>query len=264
MEGLRRFLAAGVLLVLLLPSSAGARGATADGRGTYRPTPVEDAEDCRPWVPAAYATSATGNGQTISLDVLVLVDGAAKTDVDAIVAGAARIYSPLRVTLAATPRKWVADPALPTRVEANNLIAAARTSLGGARPAGFDLVHVVTTRDLVHGGEPITGYADCIGGVRYPTRAFSLSEAPIATRSVGPVNLYVDGTTETFAHEIGHILGARHEHANCAQGAGADDAANRDPSVCTLMTNNMELQSPNFGTLESLVVRGHTERYATP
>ncbi|HWC14072.1 MAG TPA: M12 family metallo-peptidase [Actinomycetota bacterium] len=268
MEGLRRFATAGVvLLALLVPSSAGAAAFGPDGGRALRGTAVADTDHCNPTTPAAYATTPTGNGQTINLDVLVLVDGTvapAKTEVDNTIAGIGRIYSPLRLPLVATAKRWIADPATAQRVDAPTLVNAARASLGGARPTAFDLVHILTTRELTYGGEPVIGYADCIGGVRYADRAFSVSTIPVRTSSVGPVNLFVDGTVETAAHEIGHLLGARHQHASCAEGAGADDAANRDPSACTLMINYPELQSPKFGLLESLVVRGYTERYATP
>lgn len=268
MEGVRRFATTGaVVLGLLVPGTAGAAAFGPDGGRSLRAAPVEDAEDCNETLPARYAATPTGNGQAINLDVLVLVDGTvapAKSDVDRTIAGIARIYSPLRLPVLATARRWAADPATPQRVEATALVDAARGSLGGARPAGFDVVHILTSRELTYGGSTVVGYADCIGGIRYPARAFSVSTIPVGTNSVGPVNLFVDGTVETAAHEIAHLLGARHQHASCAEGIGADDVANRDASACTLMMNYPELQSPKFGLLESLVVRGYAEGYATP
>lgn len=258
--------AAGVLalLMLLAPSTAGATALGPDGGATTRLARASDSEDCEPTVPQAYSTTPTGNGQTISLDILVLVDGAPKTDTDTTLAGIARIYSPLRVNVVPTFKRWALDPATPTRIAATELIAAARGTLGGQRPAGIDVVHILTNRDLTYGSATITGYADCIGGVRDPARAFSVSKLPSEPRAIGPANFYIDSAVEIAAHEIGHLLGARHEHANCAQGAGADDVTNREPSVCTLMTNYMELQSPSLGLLESLVIRGYAERYAGP
>ena len=268
MEGLRRFLPSAVmLLALLVPGSAGASAFGPDGGRSVATLSGNDAEECDgAVVPANLASGSTGDGQNISLDVLVLLDvhdAAKKVDVEATLAGAARIYAPLRITLAQTVKKMTLAPTTPATIEATDLIDLARTSVGGARPTAVDVVHILTTRELTSDDEPVVGYADCIGGVRYPTRSFSVSSIPVESSSVGPVNIYVDGTVETVAHEIGHLLGARHEHANCAEGTGAEDVGKTDPSACTLMSRFLELQSPDFGTLESLVVRGYAEDYAT-
>jgi hypothetical protein len=86
----------------------------------------------------------------------------------------------------------------------------------------------------------------------------------VPAESLGPLNFYIDGPAKVFGHEIGHLLGARHEHANCAEGAGVDDATTREPSTCTLMINYLDLQSLRFGTPEGMIVRGHAEAYAAP
>jgi hypothetical protein len=125
-------------------------------------------------------------------------------------------------------------------------------------------VFVLTTKDIYINGGDATGYADCIGGIRYPNRSFALGEAVVPTETVGPLNFYLKGAAKVMAHEIGHLLGARHEHANCAQGVGVEDVFTSEPSACTLMVAYMDFQSLRFGTPEAMIVRAHAESYAAP
>jgi len=55
-------------------------------------------------------------------------------------------------------------------------------------------------------------------------------------------------------HELGHLAGARHEDANCAESAGM--AAQGQPG-CTIMFANGSLQTGSFSTSETAFIR-HT------
>ncbi len=249
----RRFgaLVAAIALVVAIPAAA-------DARGVNR---VDRAEDCDDYVPAVYSTSTTGSA--IRIDVVVLLDGVAKTDASEIMTKAGESYAPLGITLVPNYRKFTSPPELAatTTADPGAMIAAAKAAVGGVRPPDSDVVYLMTTKDLVLPPNDVAGYADCIGGIRYPNRAFAVGEAIAAPQAVGPVTFYVDGPAKTAAHEIGHLLGARHEHANCVEGIHPSDVSGLDPTPCTVMTNFLDLQSWNFGALEGRVIRGYAEAF---
>ena len=103
--------------------------------------------------------------------------------------------------------------------------------------------------------------ADCIGGVRFPERAFSISEAnPASTYE----DVVADMAAKVAAHEIGHVMGGKHEHSNCIEG---DQQANPGgPGRCTLMNPGtamlFSMQAINFGSIEAPVIRGHAVDFA--
>lgn len=239
-------------------------------------TKVDDnPEECSEPIPATYSTAVAGPSPTISLDVLVLLDGIEEETAAQAVAQAAKPFAALDVTLTPTyealnvkPDSERVDATTGKRgpaIEAQALVAAARDELGGARPEGIDVVYVMTAKDLYLGAgdADIAGWADCIGGVRYPKRAFAVGETPSPFNSLG-LNYYLDATAKVLAHEIGHLLGAHHQYANCAQGAGGEDVTRMEPAVCTLMFAYLDLQSLHFGVIEDAVIRGHAEDYASP
>ena len=123
---------------------------------------------------------------------------------------------------------------------------------------------MLTTKDLVMPQDDVSGYADCIGGIRYPNRAFAVGEAIESPAAVGPVTFYVDGPAKTAAHEIGHLLGARHEHANCVEGIQPSDISGLDPTPCTVMTNYLDFRSWNFGAIEARIIRGYAQAFGAP
>lgn len=219
---------------------------------------MDRAENCNELTPESLQPAA---GTNINLDVLVLLDEVARPSAEAIFDVVADAYVPSRITLVPTYKKATFDPAV-TRAEA--LIDAARTASGGARPAGTDAVYVLTSKNITIGSGDVVGYADCIGGIRYPSRAFAVGEATEAPENTGGLNFYVDGPAKVAAHELGHLLGGRHEQANCAEGASTDDVNKREATVCTLMSNYLDFQSNEFGRLESSVIRSYAERYAGP
>jgi hypothetical protein len=230
-----------------------------------------EAEDCEENVPVATAANLTDpGGTTIDLQVLVLLDGIARTDAEAIMTKAAQSYAALDIALLPTFKKFAAPAQRGTSVtesrsaEAMTLIAEAKQAAGGRRPEGADVVYLMTDKDITIEGDPgAAGYADCIGGIRYPTRAFAVGEGLDEVVDLG-VRFYIDGAAKVAAHEIGHLLGAHHHYSNCVEGATTADATNRDPSICTLMTNFVDFQDLYFGSFEAIVVRGHAENFARP
>ncbi|HVE74337.1 MAG TPA: zinc-dependent metalloprotease family protein [Mycobacteriales bacterium] len=241
--------------------------------------------------PAATSTAHLTGAKAISLDVLVLVDVARGAEIAATRDRKAReaaerklyasvrkslivgttSYDPLDITLKyddfallqplvkGKPRVRTDDP--------EKIIALAKTQLGGKRRGDVDVVYVVTDRDLrVAGfGNAVAGLADCIGGVALPDRAFAVGETGVLTddggRGIGPVTFYKDLTAKIAAHEIGHLFGGHHHYQEC--GTAAPTAVGRgELGPCTLMTNAADFQTFPFSTLNSIVVRGHAEKWA--
>lgn len=112
-----------------------------------------------------------------------------------------------------------------------------------------------------------------IGGIRWPDTSFFVVsdirniEDP-QTGTTGRLNALglnpnVDATAEVFAHEMGHLMGAHHHYANCAEG-NVSSAGPSDLSPCTLMFPAVNFASLNFAALEGATVRGHAVNYAKP
>lgn len=255
-------LLAGVFVTLALTPVAGARGPRAGGHQR-----IDTAQDCDEYVPEKVKILTGNPGDAISLDIMVLHDGIDKLAAETIVTKAARSYAPLNITFTPTYKKvtFPADPgSAPATAAVTDLLSAAKGLSGGVRPAKSDVVLVLTNKDIYLSSGDVVGYSECVGGVRYADRAFAIAEAFDQQETLSGLNLYMDLPAKTAAHEIGHLLGARHEHANCVEGAGTEAVANREPSVCTLMTPYIDLQSRRFGALESGVIRAHAESYAAP
>lgn len=221
----------------------------------------EDPNVCLEAVPAGLGLPGiTDIGQTVSLDVAVLLDGVPVGEGDQIMAKAAESYAPLKVDLNVVSYQNVSF----TGTEGADIIQQAKNLFGGNRPAGADLVYVLTSKDITSDGDTgLAGLADCIGGVRFAHHAFAVGEAAgIDPAPAGPFFLNVDAHPEVAAHELGHLMGAHHHYANCVEGNLSGDPT--DLSPCTLMFNFVDLQSLNFSVLEGAVVRGHAVKYASP
>lgn len=203
----------------------------------------------------------------VSLDLHVLADrGVSEARAAEVVAQAQRTYTPLNINLNIVGSQHVSF----TGVDPLDLIAQAKSVFGGSRPAGSDLVVMVTSADLAlaPSGNGVAGLADCIGGVRYADRAFMVVEDiaqtfdyPDEGFDVFGVALSTQLTAKAFAHEVGHLLGAHHHYGNCTEGAVA--ALDQDYAPCTVMlTVIVDFLSHRFGTVNGAVVRGHAEEWA--
>jgi hypothetical protein len=185
---------------------------------TSRPvqSPLEnDTQDCLEAAPAAVsATGITDNGDRISLDVLVLLDGLTKARGVEVMTKAAQAYAPLGIKLKSRFRKvnFSSDGNYASLFD--EMIKA----VDGKRPKATDVVYLLTGKDLYDidsNGErnyDISGVAYCIGGVRYPDAAFAIGEG------ASPWEVELNDATfsaKTAAHEIGHVMGAQHHYGNC-------------------------------------------------
>ncbi len=222
---------------------------------------AEDPNVCLEAIPVSLGIPGiTDAGQTVSLDVAVLLDGVALGDANLLMIKAAEAYAPLKVDLNVVSYASVNF----TGTEGAAIIQQAKNHFGGRRPAGSDLVYVLTSKDITTDGDTgLAGLADCIGGVRFAHHAFAVGEAVgIDPSPLGPFVLNVDAHPEVAAHELGHLMGAHHHYANCVEGFLSGDPT--DLSPCSLMFNFVDLQSLNFSTIEGITVRGHAVKHASP
>lgn len=268
-----------LLAALVLVALAAAGSPSGAGVRLPRLFEFEPELDCvQPEGPAAVgvpvAVEPLGLGANVDLDVYVLLEGVEATVAGQIFAAAAQSYAPHGITLKAGGYEAVSftgDDVTP--LNPASLMAQAKSHMGGARPAGYDVVFLLTSKDIgidleVLPGEhvreyAILGVADCIGGIRYPTRAFAVGEIEEAGFPFLGLQWFPTTTSLIVAHEVGHLMGAQHHYANCVEGA-PHSAENSSVTPCDLMFNSAEFNSPNFGVLNSVVVRGHAEEWATP
>lgn len=239
------------------------------------PEAVFDVEvDCSATPPAAFSSHAVDGDREVVVDVAVLLDGITRSRARNLMARAAAPYAELNVTLAAAYYKPVVirpdtkgSGEVRPSVDAGRALSQVKSALGGKRPMGIDVVHVLTSKDLTlpnYGSTPV-GVAECAGGVQWDDKSFSISEdRGIDAYSLDAPGLtnFTEGPAETIAHEIGHLLGGLHEHKSCVEGASAKDATDRDPSPCTIMSDVVDVASLRFGALEGVVVRGYALEFA--
>lgn len=213
--------------------------------------------ECLEPVPAAIGLDL---GQTIRLSVFTLLDGVSRERGEEVLAKAAEAYAPLNVVLESRFRtvSFTGD-------DAQGLIDQGKAFFGGERPRGTDVVYVLTSKEIQSGGNAaVAGLADCIGGVRFPDRAFAVGENIAENRPLGPFVTTVNGTAAVAAHEIGHLMGAHHHYANCVEGIDPDELLRQELTPCTLMFNAVNTVSLKFSTVNTAVVRGHAVEYAAP
>ena len=237
-------------------------GGTYDGVAVLQHgSPTDVTRECLEPVPAGLGIAGiTDAGQPVTLDLIVLLDGVAQADAEAKIGRAAAAYRSVKMPFSVSYRAvdFATD-------DANALIQLAKNLYGGQRPSGTDLVYVLTNKNIqVDGEDGVAGLADCIGGVRYPTRAFAVGEDFAGPPDqIGPFTLMNDATAKIAAHELGHLMGGHHHYANCVEGLTTEGEYN-ELSPCTLMFNFVDFQSINFSTLNQVVVRGHAVGYAQP
>ena len=243
--GIRRVLVAAVVVVV-----SGLAALPADARAQRAPIDFPDTDvllgQCLQLAPHTISLTS----ERVQLDVRVLLDGVSRHDGATAVTAMRRAYSPLGIQVVATY-----DELRLQGTAASGLLAQAKAAYGGRRPAGADVVYVLTDKDIVSSsvtGGQLAGLADCIGGIRYPKYAFAVGEMG----SVSGPGL-VNGTGKTMAHEIGHLLGAHHHYASPEGLLDGDVTA-----PLSLMGPVIDLIALRFSTLEALMVRGHAQKYA--
>jgi hypothetical protein len=211
------------------------------------------------------AADGTDTAGRISLDVLVYLDGVTESEAQAIFERAdEESYAPLGIDLRVAEFRahtFGTDDGIA-------IINATKRLVGGARPAGVDIVEALVGHDIQQlGQKPIAGIADCIGGVAHADRAFLVAEAhPPTDVAIGPIVFDYAAAAHVTAHEIGHLLGGQHHYANCVEGVDPDDVHEDhvEGSPCTLMFNAADFLGGDFDTLNGLIVRGSVARYAQP
>jgi hypothetical protein len=132
----------------------------------------------------------------------------------------------------------------------------------GERPAGIDVVHVVT--DEFSGG-----YSDCIGGVAYLERGFSTGNAHYNSSGLTGVGATIDIVPAGLiaAHEIGHELGGQHQMVSCTEAApqqAQHPASDGWTGACTEMGPLALQDSETWSALEKATIRSYVHRYAHP
>ena len=241
---------AGALLGLPLPVAL---------PGSGEPIELGHLPECLEAVPAALSLPAPGR-DVVRLDVRVLLDGVSPARGQEVFETARGAYAPLSIALTAT-----FEQVSFTGASAGGLLEQAKGRFGGARPAGTDIVYVLTAKDIEdQAQDSVAGLADCIGGVAFADRAFAVGEVfDPDTSALGSIVLARQLTARVAAHEIGHLMGAHHHYANCVEGI-LSGLGQGELSPCTLMFNAADVASLEFSTLNGLVVRGHAEAYARP
>lgn len=143
------------------------------------------------------------------------------------------------------------------------LIADAKEQYGGSRPADADVVYVGTD-DLASG--VAAGQADCVGGAAYDSHAFASGDLYRGREPSVILGLnFNDSLGEfTFGHEIGHLLGAHHHFANCAESLPTYSVFGDVTDTCTLMINDNSLGQNLFSSVNGMVVRGYAEEFIGP
>lgn len=250
-----------VLAVGLATSLAPATGTTVP-----LPTPIDyGLIRCTVPTPAGVHVPVVDTDDEVTLSIHVVLDrGFSQTRATQILNRMKPAYAPLHVAIAAAGFRSMTL----SGSDSQGLIDQARERLGGARPAGSDVVLVLTPQNLTAPGlgDAVIGQADCIGGIRWPDRAFMVMEdLGDGDYGLGPIRFPGNVAAKTIAHELGHLLGAQHHFANCAEGIPSEVGTDRvEVSPCTLMFNSADLISINFGALEGAVVRAYAEQFARP
>lgn len=149
-------------------------------------------------------------------------------------------------------------------MEGREAIDLARKQYGGSRPAGTDVVYVLSDRDLTSGGDSsLAGLADCIGGIHHGTTAFATGELDRDPEiDLVVADAYVEFSAKVAAHEVGHLLGAHHHYQACGPYAVTNYLDGHGIGGCTLMTNFVDFVTFPFSPTNQAVVRGHAEAHA--
>lgn len=206
-------------------------------------------------------TEPQDTGQKVILDVLVLLDlgGNLTRELgEAIMEKSKEAYAPLGIEMRFDYRK-VKFP----RSSGNIMLSNTAAAVGGEVPPGYDVVHTLTDSD---GLSNVGGQADCIGGVRYRDRAFSVSRALLDRKLIyvggpNPIEgrMINDYAAKIVAHEIGHTMGGHHHYGNCVEA----EPEKYEGQSCTVMLDPSPFPKELiFGEVNGAIIRAHAVRYA--
>jgi hypothetical protein len=207
------------------------------------------------------ATEPEDNGQPVILDVLVLLDlgeNLTRERGEAIMEKSKVAYAPLGIEMRFDYRK-VKFP----RSSGNIMLSNTAAAVGGEVPPGYDVVHTLTDSN---GLTNVGGQADCIGGVRYRDRAFSVSRALLDRKLIyvggpNPIEgrMINDYAAKIVAHEIGHTMGGHHHYGNCVEA----EPEKYEGQSCTVMLDPSPFPKELiFGEVNGAIIRAHAVRYA--
>jgi hypothetical protein len=240
----------------------------------------DEETDCLEPVPRQVDLGATPlDGKRATVDVLVLLDGVSEAEGRTAVRDAMRAYTPIGVDL--RPRfAPIAVPADGTTegidgkqwptASTTRAMTLAKRAVGGRVPPGVEVVYLMTAKELYLGeNQPqdgnrsygVAGLADCIGGVAYPHRAFAVGERLTFPSSSSAPHIAEHLPGKILGHEVGHLLGAHHHYANCAENVPSA-ALTGSTDVCTLMFNDVSVVGLRFSQVNRAAVRGHSLAYA--
>lgn len=238
---------------LPLPDTAlGSTGAKLHPRASLSGTAVDREPDCELDAPDHVATIPADVSRRVKLSVRILSSRADAAEV--------RRAMPVIVS---TYRQIGIDVRLsydilevpPTLTDSGLLIAAERAHYHGGRPSGVDLVYFAT--DNFSGG----GYSSCVGGIKYAERAFAVGGIHYAPNG-GPVGIPYVKAGLIAAHELGHLMGAKHEFSVCGAEAEPGSATQGDVGPCTLMFPAAVGVSGTFSPLETAYIRDYAMHFA--
>lgn len=192
----------------------------------------------------------------VSIRVLVMVQGSATTgQVRQLIEPAIDMYDRIGMSLSLSFQTM--GGAATGEIDADAFIAETRSAVGGRRPAGFDAVIGMTTKELAGS---TAGKVECVGGYAHPELAFGVSEIHLDDLDEGGIHLTPRNSTAViFAHELLHLFGAHHHYANCAQ--SRPDPLNGALGVCTIMINDIGLASFVPSTANQRIARGYEANY---
>ena len=275
-----RLLAVAAAILLLFHSPVASARIPVDN-----PTLRDPERDCEELVPESYSVGPLlgemGADRTVS--VLVLADGLSRKQARLPMTEASELYSALGVDLAyrvkpVTFAGHAPDAEGRPAGDVTELFTQLRDEVSGVRPEGTDIVHLLTSKRLFvwqdgdGDGEPdesertygAAGVAFCIGGVRWDETSFAMSQA----RTDDPT-WTIEEAGITMAHELGHLLGGQHQHANCVDGTAQGPQEGR-VRPCTVMfaatydLGTLHTMSTEWARTEAAVIRGHVEAYTGP
>lgn len=215
-----------------------------------------EAEDCTQIPPESAPPPAVSTDQVLPVEVRVLVERADLATAKGYMQIAKETYERIGVRLkvrfqtVVPPEEW--EQGFGKGPSQDQLMEFVKGVFGGRRPAGVDVVYFMTRYWA-------GGFSDCIGGVRFPERAFAFGSIDYSTEDAVPSPTANEGVIA--AHEIGHLLGAHHHYANCVE-AQPSGALRGDTNPCTTMWPAAANASSTFGLLERSFIRSYAAEYA--